>query len=87
MGPVAEVYGKVHVHEGSGASVGVQIDGGAMFIAGMSPVLEPPVNDLWTVPGEQSLLERVKEVDRSFFRTIDAATYYHELQVANACGL
>jgi len=77
------LYGKVHVHGGSGASVGVQTDGGAMFIAGMSAVLEPPVNDLWTVPGEQSLLESWKEEDTAFFRTVDAATYYHKLQVAD----
>jgi len=75
------LYGKVHVHGGNGASVGVQTDGGAMFIAGMSPVLEPPVNDLWTVPGEESLLERWKGEDTEFFRTIDAASYYHRLQV------
>jgi predicted dehydrogenase len=52
-----------------------------MFIAGMSPVLEPPVNDLWTVPGEESLLERWKAEDTDFFRTIDAATYYHRRQI------
>ena len=46
------IYGKVHVHGENGASVGVQTDGGAMFIAGMSGILEPPVNDLWTIPGE-----------------------------------
>jgi UDP-N-acetyl-2-amino-2-deoxyglucuronate dehydrogenase len=75
------LYGKVHVHGRNGASVGVQTDGGAMFIAGMSPVLEPPVNDLWTIPGEESLLERWKGEDEDFFRTIDAASYYHRLQI------
>ena len=75
------LYGKVHVHGSSGASVGVQTDGGAMFIAGMSPVLEPPANDLWTVPGEQPLLDIWKREDAEFFRTIDAASYYHRLQV------
>jgi UDP-N-acetyl-2-amino-2-deoxyglucuronate dehydrogenase len=38
------IYGKVHVHGKNGASVGVQTDGGAMFIAGMTGALEPPVN-------------------------------------------
>jgi len=75
------LYGKVHVHGSNGASVGVQTDGGAMFIAGMSPVLEPPQNDLWTVPGEESLMERWKGEDAEFFRTIDATSYYHRLQV------
>jgi UDP-N-acetyl-2-amino-2-deoxyglucuronate dehydrogenase len=75
------LYGKVHVHGSSGASVGVQTDGGAMFVAGMSPVLEPPLNDLWTVPGEESLLERWTGEDTEFFQTIDAASYYHRLQI------
>jgi predicted dehydrogenase len=39
------------------------------------------VNDLWTVPGEESLLERWKEEDEAFFQTIDAASYYHRLQI------
>jgi predicted dehydrogenase len=75
------LYGKVHVHGENGASVGVQTDGGAMFIAGMSSVLEPPLNDLWTVPGEEPLLERWKREDTEFFQTIDAASYYHRLQI------
>jgi UDP-N-acetyl-2-amino-2-deoxyglucuronate dehydrogenase len=75
------LYGKVHVHGRSGASVGVQTDGGAMFIAGMTSVLEPPVNDLWTVPGEESCLERWRSEDSEFFKTIDAASYYHQLQI------
>ena len=32
------LHGKVRVHGDSGASVGVQTDGGAMFIAGMSTI-------------------------------------------------
>ncbi len=36
------LYGKVTVHGSNGASVGVQTDGGAMFIAGMSNITEPP---------------------------------------------
>jgi UDP-N-acetyl-2-amino-2-deoxyglucuronate dehydrogenase len=75
------LYGKVHVHGNNGASVGVQTDGGAMFVSGMTPVLEPPVNDLWNVPGEQSLLKRWEREDTEFFRTIDATNYYHRLQV------
>ncbi|HOV64591.1 MAG TPA: Gfo/Idh/MocA family oxidoreductase, partial [Spirochaetia bacterium] len=43
------IYAKVHIHGSSGASAGVQTDGGAMFIAGMSSVLEPPYNDIWTI--------------------------------------
>ena len=50
------LYGRVAVHGSNGASVGVQTDGGAMFIAGMSSITEPPLNYLWTVPGEEKLL-------------------------------
>jgi len=75
------LYGRVHVHGKNGASVGVQTDGGAMFIAGMSPVLEPPLNDLWNVPGQESMMERWKREDTEFFKTIDAASYYHQLQI------
>ena len=74
------IYGKVHVHGENGASVGVQTDGGAMFIAGMSSVLEPPVNDLWSVPGEEHLLEGWQAEDRATFERVDPATHYHLLQ-------
>jgi predicted dehydrogenase len=74
------IYGKVHVHGASGASVGVQTDGGAMFIAGMSTVLEPPINDLWTVPGEEEMLEPWQAQDRAAFERIDATRHYHLLQ-------
>ena len=74
------LYGKVHVHGSNGASVGVQTDGGAMFIAGMSPILEPPLNDVWTVPGEEHLLEQWQAEDRATFEEIDATRHYHLLQ-------
>jgi predicted dehydrogenase len=74
------LYGKVHVHGQNGASVGVQTDGGAMFIAGMSAVLEPPINDLWTVPGEETMLAQWQAEDRAAFEAIDPAMYYHRLQ-------
>jgi len=74
------IYGKVHVHGSNGASVGVQTDGGAMFIAGMSSIAEPPVNDLWTVPGEEKMLEEWNQVDSDFFNSINAMEYYMKLQ-------
>ena len=74
------LYGKVHVHGANGASVGVQTDGGAMFVAGMSSVLEPPINDLWTVPGEESSLAEWQAEDRATFQQVDTTTYYHQLQ-------
>jgi len=61
------IYGKVHVHGQNGASVGVQTDGGAMFIAGRSSILEPPVNDIWTVAGEENMLDQWKTEDSELF--------------------
>jgi UDP-N-acetyl-2-amino-2-deoxyglucuronate dehydrogenase len=76
------IFGKVHVHGENGASVGVQTDGGAMFVAGMSSILEPPVNDLWTVPGEeQRLVQWVKE-DSDFFNDLpNQMDYFHERNI------
>jgi UDP-N-acetyl-2-amino-2-deoxyglucuronate dehydrogenase len=74
------IYGKVHIHGDNGASTGVQTDGGAMFIAGMSSIAEPPVNDLWTIPGEEKMLEEWKQQDSDFFNSINAMEYYMKLQ-------
>jgi predicted dehydrogenase len=75
------IYTKVHIHGSSGASVGVQTDSGATFVAGMTSIAEPPVNDLWTIPGEEHLLAEFVAEDRRRFQTIDATTYYHALQI------
>ncbi len=75
------IYGKVHVHGENGASVGVQTDGGPMFIAGMQGILEPPVNDIWTVAGEENLLEQWKAEDSEHFNSIDPMVYYMERQI------
>lgn len=75
------IYTKVHVHGTNGASVGVQTDGGATFIAGMSGILDPPVNDLWTVPGEEALLANFQAEDRARFRSFDPIAHYHGLQI------
>jgi len=76
------IYGKVHVHGKNGASVGVQTDGGAMFVAGMSSILEPPVNDLWTVPGEESMLQQWVKEDSEFFNHLpNQMDYFHERNI------
>jgi UDP-N-acetyl-2-amino-2-deoxyglucuronate dehydrogenase len=80
------IYGKVHIHGDNGASVGVQTDGGAMFIAGMTSIAEPPVNDLWTVPGEEKLLDEWKVQDSGFFNSINAMEYYMKLQNEDFAG-
>jgi len=74
------LYGKVHVHGSNGATVGVQTDGGAMFIAGMSKIEEPPLNDLWTVKGEEGLFEAFRAEDTARFRAIDPIRHYVEMQ-------
>lgn len=75
------LYGKVHIFGENGAAVGVQTDGGAMFIAGMSTITEPPVNDLWTVKGEEDLLDGWKKEDSDFFNSVDSMYYYHNMQI------
>ncbi len=77
------IYGKVHVHGDNGASVGVQTDGGAMFIAGMTDIMEPPVNDLWTIPGEENLLDEWKDSDSVFFNRIDPIAYFMKCQITD----
>ncbi len=79
------IYGKVHIHGSNGASVGVQTDGGAMFIAGMSAIAEPPVNDLWTIPGEERMLDEWKSQDADFFNSVNAMEYYMKLQDEDFC--
>jgi len=76
------LYGRVYVHGSNGASIGVQTDGGAMFIAGMSNITEPPINDLWTVPGEEELLKKWQKEDSDFFLSINPIEYYHQLQIS-----
>ena len=75
------LFGKVHVFGSNGASIGVQTDGGAMFIAGMSGIAEPPVNDLWTVEGEAEMLETWKKEDSDFFNSVDSTHHYHVVQI------
>lgn len=76
------LYGKVHIHGSNGASVGVQTDGGSMFIAGRSSIAEPPYNDIWSVTGEASLLETFKAEDTATFGRVDATTHYFAQQLA-----
>jgi UDP-N-acetyl-2-amino-2-deoxyglucuronate dehydrogenase len=77
------LFGKVHIHGQNGASVGVQTDGGSMFIAGRSSITEPAVNDIWSVPGEETALPQFVAEDTEFFNGIDAMTYFFGLQIAD----
>lgn len=75
------IYTKVHIHGSNGASLGVETDRGATFIAGMSSIAEPALNDVWTIPGEEHLLAQFQAEDRARFEKIDATTHYHALQM------
>jgi UDP-N-acetyl-2-amino-2-deoxyglucuronate dehydrogenase len=75
------IYTKVHIHGDNGASVGVETDTGASFVAGVSQIAHPPLNDIWTIPGEDHLLAHFQADDRRRFEEIDATTYYHERQI------
>ncbi len=77
------LYGTIHIHGRTGATVGVQTEGGSMFISGVTMVVDPPVNDLWTVPGEAALLPRWQTEDRALAASVDLLSHYHQLQIAD----
>ena len=75
------IYGKIHIHGSNGATVGSQPEGGAMFIAGKTTIAEPPKLDLWTVPGEEHLMEEWNKTDSDEFHSVDAMTWYFKQQL------
>jgi len=74
-------YGKIHIHGSNGASVGAQPEGGSPFVAGVTEDVEPPINDMWTIPGEENLLNDFQNEDRQFAINNDPMFYYHHLQI------
>ena len=70
------IYGKVHIHGSNGASAGVQTDGGLMFLPGQSTIAEPPLNDIWTIPGEEQHLQTFRAEDTAEFNATDPVEYY-----------
>ncbi|MGH7995463.1 MAG: Gfo/Idh/MocA family protein [Opitutaceae bacterium] len=75
------IHARVSVHGSNGASAGVQTDGGAMFIAGMTSIGDPPFNDVWTIPGEADQVAGWKVDDERLFRSIEPMAHFHEIQV------
>lgn len=75
------LYGKVHIFGDNGAGIGVQTDGGAMFVAGVSTIAEAPYNDLWTVEGEAGQKDVWQREDTEFFNSVDSMYYYHQEQI------
>lgn len=76
-------YGKIHIHGSNGASIGAQTEGGSPFVAGLTTEVDPPINDLWTVPGEEKLLKNWQNEDRKFASEVNIMTYYHQLQISS----
>lgn len=76
-------YGKIHVHGSNGASVGAQTEGGSPFVAGVTTDVEPPINDVWTVPGEEDQLAVWQDEDRQFALTHDIMSFHHRVQIEN----
>jgi UDP-N-acetyl-2-amino-2-deoxyglucuronate dehydrogenase len=77
------LWARIHVHGTSGASVGVQTDGGSSFVAGVTGQVEPPVNDIWTVPGEEARLAEWQAQDRRRAAGLDVMTHYHACQLGD----
>lgn len=75
------LFTKVHVHGSNGALVGIETDRGASFVAGVSSIVEPPLNDVWTIPGEENLLPEFQATDRGAFKRIDPTAHYHAAQI------
>lgn len=63
------LYGKIHIHGSNGASVGAQLDGGAMLLPGQTGG-DIPYNDIWTVPGEETLVGEWQKQDEDFYSRI-----------------
>ena len=85
------IYTKVHIHGSNGASIGVETDSGATFVAGVSEgVADPPLNDVWTIPNEEGALARFEAEDRQLAQVRNVMTHYHALQIREflkACGI
>jgi UDP-N-acetyl-2-amino-2-deoxyglucuronate dehydrogenase len=80
------INARVSVHGSNGASVGVQTDGGAMFIAGSTRIADAAFNDIWTVPGEEAAPAAWRRQDEALFAGGDPMAHFHRLQVADFLG-
>jgi len=73
------LHAQVLVHGESGPTIGVQTDGGSMFVAGSSLMLEAPYNHMWTIPGDQEFVRGWERDDRVEFLAQDPIVHYHRL--------
>ncbi|MBX3241504.1 MAG: Gfo/Idh/MocA family oxidoreductase [Chitinophagaceae bacterium] len=79
------IYGKIQVHGSNAASVGVQVDGGSMPLPGKQAAPYIPVNDLWTVPGEEHLLDGWIKEDEELYNKLSMVVYPMQLQHEDFC--
>ena len=75
------LFGNIHIHGANGASVGAQTEFGSSFVSGVTSAVSPPINDIWTVPGEEHLLPVWQAEDRAAAETESVMTHYHRLQI------
>ena len=75
------IYSKIHIHGSNGATVGTQTEGGALFLPGKTSISEPPKLELWTVPGEEHLMEDWNKADSDEFHSVDSMTWYFKQQL------
>jgi predicted dehydrogenase len=75
------INARVSVHGDTGLSVGVQTDGGVMFVPGISKITDAPFNDIWTIPGEQEMLTRWRAEDEQLFNSVNPMEHFHRLQI------
>lgn len=75
------LYNTVHLFGDNGAAIGVQTDGGAATATPSSG--DAPFNDLWTIPGEESMLPVWKEEDAKLFAAHPGSYYFLGQQIAD----
>jgi len=71
----------VQIHGSNGASIGAQIEGGSMVLPGTSTTNHAPKLDLWTIKGEESLIEQWNESDIEAFLSTDGTSYFFTQQL------
>ena len=75
------IHAKIQVFGDNGAGVGVQTDGGSPFISGVTVDVDPPLNDLWTIPDESNMLGEWQAADKEFCQKINVMEFYHLTQI------
>jgi UDP-N-acetyl-2-amino-2-deoxyglucuronate dehydrogenase len=77
------LWGRLRIHGTTAASAGVETERGSAFISGVSKHVDPALNDVWTVPGEEHLIDEWRAADLAASERIDPMTHYHALQICD----